>query len=1390
MALFIFTLGLCLAGRAQQLAFPGAEGFGRFATGGRGGAVYHVTNLNDTGAGSFRAGATTANRTIVFDVGGVIRISNLVNVANNVTIAGQTAPGGGVTIYGHRLSYSGSSQSITRFLRARMGINGDGNDAIGIANGNNMIFDHVSDSWGQDETFSVSGNITNITIQSTIIAQGLRDHSAGGLIQTPGGVSILRCFYIDNNIRNPKVKFTNEFVNNVLYNWGEQGYILGGDSSGVSAANVINNYFISGPDTTGSAFTGGNLNFNLYATNNWFDANKNGVLDGAVVSQGGYGTVSWQTSPFSYPTTNALPPLTALKLAVSDVGSSWSRDSVDERLLTELTSWGTLGELIRTEYDSPMNGPGTVRNAPAYADFDQDGLPDFWELALGMATNAANNNVVGASGYTQLEEYLNWLAEPHGIALTNTTVEVDLRQFTRGFLNSSPVYSLANSTNGTVTLRNGHLARFVPNNNFTGPAGFQWTVVDAAGSTLTRPLNLFFTPLAQSFSPVWRGDELTNNWNALGDFNWFDRQSLLYPFHTGDSVTFDDTGSTNPAVNLIGSLQPSLVTFDAAQNYTFSGSGSLDGAMALNKAGSGTLTLNTTNNFSGATTVSNGMLLVHGSLNQSAVTVRSGGKLGGNGRLGLAPTLNSGASLVPGNGIGGAGTLTISNALTEAGGVLNRFDLSDDPTGLIKTNDQIKVVGTLTVSGKNTIRVNLPNGPLLNGTYTLFKFTSFVGSLTNFTLINANGVLTNPPGEIAIFVNNIRTPGNLKWAGNGVNHTWDDGTTTNWLNGVTPDVFHFFDTVLFDDTGLTNPPVNLVGSLTPASVTINATKDYTIGGSGKITGYGTFTKTNSGTLTMLATNDYAEPTVLAGGVLSVAWLANSELPSPIGAADSSPDNLMFTGGTLRFTGTTGTTDRGATLAAAGGNIEVKSNAATLTWSGNILGSGLLTKTGLGKLSMSTAKTYSGGTLVMEGAVILNNDAGLGTGTLTLNGNTNGATLEFGINGGKINNTLNVVGTNNFTVNNVNNVVAGMMGSGTLTLNTGTTFSFEGNISAFTGTIKVGTVTNPRFNGSTGSSNAVFDLGNTSALLNTRNGAAFIYLGALSGGVNTTLKGASSADTVTTYVIGGRNIDTLFAGKIFEVNAARAAALTKVGTGTFTLTGANTYTGTNTVNGGTLLVNNATGWGTGTNVVIVNDGGTLGGTGNIYGAVVINANGAIAPGSNGVGTLTLRSNLTLNAGSILNFELGTTGASDKIIVTNNLVLGGILNVTNAAGFGAGTYTLITYGGLSGTLPVVGSKPAGYSCTVNTNTAGQVRLVVQVQTPPVFGSIKVTGTNVAFSGTGGPTNVPYYVLNSTNLAQPLAGWTRLATNLFNSTGGFSFTNALNTNAPQSFYRLQLP
>src|ERR1044072_9105619 len=145
---------------AQTLAFPGADGFGRFAMGARGAAtreVYIVTNLNDAGAGSFRDAVSKSGRIVTFAVGGIIRLTTDIVVSPNVTIAGQTAPGDGVVFFGKRVTFSSASNTIARYLRIRLGATGNsGNDASGLASGNNMIFDHMSFTWAMDEVFSIN----------------------------------------------------------------------------------------------------------------------------------------------------------------------------------------------------------------------------------------------------------------------------------------------------------------------------------------------------------------------------------------------------------------------------------------------------------------------------------------------------------------------------------------------------------------------------------------------------------------------------------------------------------------------------------------------------------------------------------------------------------------------------------------------------------------------------------------------------------------------------------------------------------------------------------------------------------------------------------------------------------------------------------------------------------------------------------------------------------------------------------------------------------------------------------------------------------------------------------------------------------------------------------
>lgn len=321
---------LLLISQAQQPGFPGAEGFGKNTTGGRGGTVYHVTNLNDSGPGSFRDAVSQPNRTVVFDVSGVINISDRIVISKNVTVAGQTAPGGGITLYGNGVALTTSSgNDIIRYIRIRMGKNGDsGKDAVGISGGQNYLFDHVSISWGRDGTLDVNGSgVDNLTFQDCIIGQGINNsnHSTGGLMQS-GKWSMIRSLYIDNKTRNPKARGTHEFINSILYNWRENGYIMG-DTQGLSECNLIGNYFIYGPSSSaGTHIARTTTAFHVYPEDNWIDSDKDGVLNGTLLTD--YKSATVEASPYGHPGVNTLlSAQDALDHVIDHVGASLTSTS-------------------------------------------------------------------------------------------------------------------------------------------------------------------------------------------------------------------------------------------------------------------------------------------------------------------------------------------------------------------------------------------------------------------------------------------------------------------------------------------------------------------------------------------------------------------------------------------------------------------------------------------------------------------------------------------------------------------------------------------------------------------------------------------------------------------------------------------------------------------------------------------------------------------------------------------------------------------------------------------------------------------------------------------------------------------------------------------------------
>lgn len=468
-----FALGCGLIGLSfgasaadgQLLAFPGAEGFGRFTTGGRGGEIYHVTNLNDSGTGSLRDAVSKEGRIIVFDVSGVIELKSALVFKGNNTILGQTAPGEGVQVYGDRISFSNASNLIVRHMRFRMGITGtSGADACGVANGTDMIFDHLSVLWGRDENFSVSWDNkntrpANITIQNSIIGQGLQSHSCGGLIQTIGGVTLYRNLYVENKTRNPKVKGLNQFVNNVVYNWGDGGGYIMSDSEGDSWADIENNYFVKGPwNGSTDPFVRGIKTFRYFGAGNYYDENKDGVLNGHLMTEDEMRGAQNGTAPYS----TLFPSLDALNANITEYNATateqiqlipeiagkmtaeeayaWMltsvgpvlpvRDEVDQYLIDEIATYGKAGTKngINSEAQLPHKGKGVLSGGVKPLDTDGDAIPDEWEIANSLNPNDPSDAVAidPATGYAWIEVYANSIVEaypyikkPISLAVTN-----------------------------------------------------------------------------------------------------------------------------------------------------------------------------------------------------------------------------------------------------------------------------------------------------------------------------------------------------------------------------------------------------------------------------------------------------------------------------------------------------------------------------------------------------------------------------------------------------------------------------------------------------------------------------------------------------------------------------------------------------------------------------------------------------------------------------------------------------------------------------------------------------------------------------------------------------------------------------------------------------------
>ena len=594
-------------------AFPGAQGWGRYATGGRTGSVYHVTNLNDSGTGSLRDAVSQPNRIVVFDVSGVIRINSRIVFSKNLYVAGQTAPGEGITVYGDGVSFSGADNIIVRYMRFRMGHKGSsGKDCAGIANGQNMIFDHCSFAWGLDETFSINpdgkGSTSEyITLQHCVVGQGLMTHSAGGLMQT-NYVSLIGNFLCDNSTRNFKIKGINQYANNIVYNWSNGAYIMGGDSEGKSFVNIQSNLFINGPAKGGAAFTGGNADFHCYGDDNWQDRNMDGIFDPQEVTD--YNAATRESEPYDYPALELNPGKTLLETNLPTVGASLPyRDMTDCYMIDEVLSYGKQGALISNEETLVYGAPDTWK---VYAgikkqDSDGDGMPDAWESANG--TNPAKDDAMSMAdnGYANIENYINSItAADHDFFLrtpvalvadraTTTTLSVSWCDYTYdedGFvvaIKADGDYREAGRTSAHATSY--VLTGLEPATKYTiSVRAFKSEKLSEAAelTVSTRPVEAGVLDI-DTYQPDY-------TWTS-GDFlkSEADGKNVLLAPRSDATLTLSET------------VEPKAMVYKEVAHLTVDGA-AIGGETSVNKGGEGILTLTGNNTYHGATVVHDGIL--------------------------------------------------------------------------------------------------------------------------------------------------------------------------------------------------------------------------------------------------------------------------------------------------------------------------------------------------------------------------------------------------------------------------------------------------------------------------------------------------------------------------------------------------------------------------------------------------------------------------------------------------------------------------------------------------------------------------------------------------------------------------------------------------------------
>jgi pectate lyase len=392
--------------------------------------VYVVTTLEDAGPGSFRDAVSKRHRIVVFAVGGVIKLQSDVAVSSDITIAGQSAAGEGICLYGRTVSLSGQGNVIIRYMRFREGIAGSkGKCSINAAKTHDIILDHCSIEWGRWDCLGLTEGTGEVTVQYCIIGEGVDPQRFGSIIDSATNVTLSHDLWIHNESRNPKCKGTIQDINNVIYDWGVTG-LAGGHSGAKHELDAINNYLIKGRSSNDHAAGEYTATDQVYQTGNFVDLDRDGQLNGRLMTEKDFADAKGAPTFLQQPSLK--PPVgvtvdsaqEAYQKVVASAGASLHRDAVDRRLIDDVRSLGAKGAISKSEAD--VGGQGELAGGPVEKSTLEDGISDQWKYAHHLDPKDANlykttaptgfadpdnaENGSRSSGYTYLEVYLNELA--------------------------------------------------------------------------------------------------------------------------------------------------------------------------------------------------------------------------------------------------------------------------------------------------------------------------------------------------------------------------------------------------------------------------------------------------------------------------------------------------------------------------------------------------------------------------------------------------------------------------------------------------------------------------------------------------------------------------------------------------------------------------------------------------------------------------------------------------------------------------------------------------------------------------------------------------------------------------------------------------------------------